>query len=100
MNRRTMLRSMAAALGTAATGISWRAAVTGACSESKGAGYAINDVVYDDQSATDDIASVRLVSCPARESLLSRAIPRRHTNRGPYIGSRLSLSVSSTRWNA
>jgi len=155
---------MAAALGAAATGISWKAAVTGAFSESKGAayqpwragprpdglyralwaatlaasphntqpwrfrvaedridvladasrtigaidplrreqhigigcalenlivaaesaGYAVDDLVYDDQSRTDNIASVSFISCAARESILNRSIPHRHTNRGPY----------------
>jgi hypothetical protein len=39
MNRRQMLRSIAVAAGAAASGLSWRAAETGAFSESEGAAY-------------------------------------------------------------
>jgi hypothetical protein len=49
----------------------------------EGAGYTLDELDYDD-SGTDHIASVQFVPRAARESMLCRAIPHRHTNRGPY----------------
>jgi hypothetical protein len=50
----------------------------------EGAGYALDELAYDDQGGTERIASMQFVPRAGRESMLCQAIPNRHTNRGPY----------------
>ena len=51
-------------------------------------GFRAGDLSYDDQTGSQRIASVVFDHCAPRESMLSRAIACRHTNRGPYLGNR------------
>jgi hypothetical protein len=51
-------------------------------------GYAVKGLVFDQNPASGRIASVEFANAGLTESTLYRAIPYRHTNRGPYQNGR------------
>jgi len=52
------------------------------------AGFGIKEMFLDPDPATERIASVTFREQLPQESAAYRAIPHRHTNRGPYLGTR------------
>ena len=52
------------------------------------AGFGVRELNYDPNPATEKIASATFEPRPAQQSVLCRAIPHRHTNRGPYQSNR------------
>jgi hypothetical protein len=53
------------------------------------AGFCVSHLVYDDQTGTDLIASIKFCACVPRVLILAEAIAYRHTNRGPYHAGRM-----------